>query len=169
MEKPGWINDLFRSRWERQGWIQLRKGDFQAGDDEGSETWQWVGWNIKLAWQTNILNGRANAKLWNFRISKHATIIKATAPFLSCPTMLPDVGHKIDMVLHHHVTNKVSDATRLPTAPLLFCPTLFPAVQHTFVTQGWNMLKDWDKTRGEDEKRKRKAKNKVPRSKKDKK
>ena len=26
-----------------------RKGDFQAGDDEGSETWQWVGWNIKLA------------------------------------------------------------------------------------------------------------------------
>ena len=81
MEKPGWINDLFRSRWERQGWIQLRKGDFQAGDDEGSETWQWVGWNIKLAWQTNILNGRANAKLWNFRISKHATIINATTLF----------------------------------------------------------------------------------------
>ena len=94
---------------------------------------------------------------------------KCNGAFFSCPTMLPDVGHKIDMVLHHHVTNKVSDATRLPTAPLLFCPTLFPAVQHTFVTQGWNMLKDWDKTRGEDEKRKRKAKNKVPRSKKDKK
>ena len=103
-----------------------------------------MGWMEYKIGVTNkyILNGRANAKLWNFRISTHATITNATAPFLSCPTMLPDVGHKIDMVLHHHVTNKVSDATRLPTAPLLFCPTLFPAVQHTFVTQGWNMLKD---------------------------